>query len=217
MKYLHLTYIFILFSITALGQTWKVYKIDDSVQISLPPQFERKDTLGQTLINAQTSFGNILVTISPDNQKVTPDIEKEKHLKEYYNDFVERINSSAANGSIINENDTTLGKLQVKDVTLATDSGSGKQYRNIRIIHVNSATYTFQFLYQDIHKEYASPESKEFFNSIKIPPDADIQNQFTQPKNTTGESPQNTNNLYWWAGALLLIFALVFFLIRRKR
>ena len=84
MKKLHLTYILILFSTIAFAQNWKPYKIDDSVQVSLPTGFERKDTLGQTLINAKSSFGNVLITVSPDNPRSTPDIEKENHLKEYF-------------------------------------------------------------------------------------------------------------------------------------
>lgn len=218
MKTIHLTYLILLLSFTAFAQNWKPYKIDDSVQVSLPPGFERKDTLGQTMITGSTSFGNILITISPDNTKSTPDIEKEKQLETYYDNFVSKIKSSSKNGSISNERDTLVGKLKVKDVKLSVDSGSGKQHRNIRILHVNNATYTFQFLYQDIHTEYAIPESTTFFNSMRIPPDADLETQFTNPQNTTGQSPANKDNsLYIYGGIGLLILIALIFLIRRSR
>jgi len=217
MKKIHLTCIFILFSMMTFAQNWKPYKIDDSVQVSLPTGFERKDTLGQTLINAKSSFGNVLITVSPDNPKTTPDIEKETHLQKYYDDFVTRIKESSKDGSILNEKDTLMGKLHVRDLTLAVDSGSGKQLRNIRILHENSSTYTFQFLYQEIHKEYADPESSTFFNSIKIPPDAAIQTQFTNPENTTGKTPTENNTLYIGIGIALLILIILFFILKKPK
>ena len=216
MKHLHLATIFILLSISVFGQEWKAYKIDDSVQVSLPEKFTRKDTLGQTMISSDAPFGRIQITISPDNPKITPDIEQEKHLQLYYDDFVNRIKTSAKEGIISNERDTMLGKLKVKDFSLSVDSGSGKQIRNFRILHVNSNTYTFQYLYQDIHAEYALPESMTFFSSLRIPPEVDVRSQFTKPANTTGETPAGTNRMVWIAGGIAFLI-LVFFLILTAR
>ncbi len=67
MKKLILIYTFIFYSLATVAQSWKPVNIDDSVQISLPPGFKKTDTLGQTVINASTSFGNIIITKQPDN------------------------------------------------------------------------------------------------------------------------------------------------------
>jgi hypothetical protein len=217
MKRLHLLLIILFLTGTGYAQNWKPYRIDDSVQVSLPEGFIRKDTLGQTLINAQSSFGNVLVTKLPDNSKSTPDIEKEKHLQKYYDDFVKQIKLSSKDGVISEEKDTTLGHLKVKYLTLAVDSGSGKQFRNIRVLHVNSATYTFQFLYRDVHKVYAAPELTTFFNSIKIPPEADLASQFTDPQNTTGRTPGGNKNVVLWIVAGLLILLVPYLILRRRR
>ncbi|WP_207427143.1 hypothetical protein [Pedobacter sp. SYSU D00535] len=218
MKYLHLTYIFVLFSMAAIAQEWKMYRIDPVIQVSLPEKFERKDTLGQTLISSDAPFGTIQITISPDNPKTTPDIEKERHLKRYYDDFRNRLLSTSAGGSILNERDTTVGKLKVKDLTLAVDSGSGKQYRNIRILHEEGNTYTFQYLFKDIHREYALPESRTFFHSIRFPADADVATQFTNPENTTGETPPGgKRKIIISAGVLLILIGIIYILWRRRR
>ncbi|WP_207422427.1 hypothetical protein [Desertivirga brevis] len=216
MKRIQLILIILFLTATGYAQNWKPYKIDDSVQVSLPEGFTRKEAEGQVLINAQGSFGNILVTKLSDNPKSTPDIEKEKHLQKYYDDFVKKIRSSAKEGTISEERDTTLGNLMVKDLTLAVDSGSGKQFRNIRVMHVNSATYTFQFLYRDIHRVYAAPELTTFFNSIKITPQADLASQFTNPENTTGRTPGSIKYLPLWIILGVLVLLAPYFILRRR-
>lgn len=205
-------------SVVTVAQEWKPTTIDDSVQVSLPPGYTKKDTLGQTIISARSSFGDIVITKQPDNPKSTPDIEKAKHLKKYYDDLVKRIRSSSTEGIISDEKDTLQGKLKVKDFTLEVDSGSGKQYRNFRILHENGATYTFQFLYKDIHQQYATGEKDTFFNSIKIPPDATLQTQFTDPENTTGKAPSGSASpLVTGGGIALLAIIIIVVIVRRRR
>lgn len=216
MKNVILICTFIFYSLAAAAQGWKPVNIDDSVQVSLPPGYEQKDTLGQTIINAKASFGNIIITKQPDNPATTPDIEKVKHLNSYYDDFVKRI-SSTSKGVVSAERDTILGKLRVRDFTLAVDSGSGKNFRNIRILHEAGATYTFQFLYKDIHEQYAKEESETFFNSIRIPPEAGLKTQFTQPENTTGKTASSNNTLLIAAAGGLLILIIIIVVIRRRR
>lgn len=217
MKTLCLAFFCIFISPSLLSQELKPFKIDDSVQVSLPPNFSKVDTLGQTNITAKTSFGHIQITKQNDNPATTPDIEKLIHLNQYYDNFVNRIKSSAKDGRIINEKDTLLGNLHVKDFTLSVDSGSGVQLRNIRILHENSATYTFQYLYQNIHEEYAVPESKAFFESIRIPPAMDIESQFTSPENTTGKAPSSDTIIYIGIGIIILIIAGITLYLKKKR
>lgn len=207
-----------LFAISAFSQQWKAYKIDDSVQVALPPDFKKTDTLGQTLITAKTGFGYIQISKQHDSQHSTPDIEKIKHLNRYYNDFVKRIQASSNSGTISNERDTLLENLRVRDFTLAVDSGSGKQLRNFRLLHENGATYVFQYLFQDIHQEYAAPESTAFFKSIQIIPTINVQSQFTSPENTTGKAPASNSKLYIGIGiATILLILGIFYVLKRKR
>ncbi len=212
----HLLWLFIgtMISFTVKAQTWKSVRIDDSVQVSLPPDFARSDTGGQIMITARPPFGDILVTRQDDNPQATPDIEKVKHLQKYYDDFVKRVRKNAE-GIVSDEKDTLLGKLHVKEFTLEVDSGRGKQYRQIRILHEAGATYTFQFMYKDIHKEYATKSIDTFFNSIKIPPDAGVETQFTNAGNTTGISPGQRNWTYYVIAAVVLL-VIVILIVRRS-
>lgn len=218
MKQLIIIYLSIVTALPAFAQKWKPSKLDDSVQVSLPDGFTKKDTLGQTLFNADSPFGQILITKQPDDPATTPDIEKVDQLKKYYDNFVNQVKSSSK-GNISDARDTLVGKLRAKDFKLAVDTGSGKQYRNIRVLHVNSATYTFQFLYKDIHESYAREESETFFNSIKIPPDATVDAQFTDPQNTTGKKPAGSTNylLIGVIAGIILIIAIIILMRKRKK
>jgi hypothetical protein len=217
MKTFYLAFLCFFLPAYLYSQDWKPFKIDDSVQVSLPTGFKKIDTLGQTQITAETSFGFIQITKQADNPHTTPDIEKVKHLNRYYNDFVKRIRTSSKNGTISHEKDTVLGKLHVKDFSLEVDSGSGNQIRNFRLLHENGATYSFQFLYKDISKEYAIPESKTFFESIKITEPLTIESQFTTAGNTTGKAPRSNSTLFICIGAAVLALLLILFFRRRKR
>lgn len=216
MKKLQFSILLLFATLVTYGQNWKPYKIDDSVQVALPDGVVRKDTLGQTIITAETSFGNILITKAPDNPRSTPVIKKEKHLRKYYDNFVKDIQKTAKEGIISGEKDTTLQQLRIKEITLAVDSGSGKQFRNIRILHENSATYTFQFLYNDFQKAYAAPELSTFLNSVKTQSQAGLESQFTEPENTTGLSPYGYRS-FWTIGLSILIILGVLIAFRMKR
>lgn len=216
MKKLIIIYLLTFTAIPLFAQKWKPTKLDDSVQVSLPDGFTKKDTLGQTLFNADTPFGQILITKQPDDPATTPDIEKVDQLKKYYDNFVSQIQTSSK-GNVSDAKDTLIGKLRVKDLKLVTDTGTGKQYRNIRVLHVNSATYTFQFLYKDIHESYALEESKTFYNSIRIPPDATVNAQFTEPQNTTGKKPAGSTNYVLIAVIAGVIVVIVIIILLRKR
>ena len=209
----------IIISFLAQGQEFKPHKIDDSVQVSIPPTFQEKDTLGQHIISAATQFGNVLIVKTPDDPNRTPDIKKKSHLDAFYENYVKNIGASVQGGVITDEKDTVINNLRYKDFALQADSGGGKQFRNFRIVHVNSATYIFQFMYQEVHKEFAAPNMKLFFESIKIPPEATVANQFTEPENTTGAPPAGSNLslIGWIVGAVVLVVVIIVFVVRRKK
>lgn len=214
----HILLLAVLFITHTAAAQLEPYKIDDSVQVSLPPEYRIRDTLGQTIITAPTQFGNILIIKTPDNPSRTPDIEKEKHLNDFYKNYLQKIKSSTPGGIIMDEKDTTINNLLYKDFTLRVDSGSGTQLRDFRVVHVNSATYTFEVLYQDIHKEYVAEEIRNFFNSIKIPPDGGIQSQFTTPENTTGAPPSvNRTGLITALIAGVIILVVIIIIVRRRK
>lgn len=206
-----------IFPYLSFSQTWETVKIDSAVSVKLPMGFTKSEKDKKYSLVAVSPFGTIMIFKTPDRPLVTPDIERQKHLQDYYDDYISNIKQSSPDAIVKDEKDTLLGKLTVKDFTLQIDSGSGILYRDFRILHANSATYTFQFLYQDIHKEYALPERERFFNSIEVNESLNPTDQFTAESLNAGK-PDNTMYLIVGSAAVLLTIGLViFFIVRRKK
>ncbi|MXV52583.1 hypothetical protein GS399_16540 [Pedobacter sp. HMF7647] len=202
---------------TAFAQKWEEVKLDSVMSVSLPVVRSKKDTLGQEIYTAVTTYGNIMVIKVPDNPTKTPDIEKERHLKKYYDNYLKRVSGSAPGAVIRDEKDSMIGNLKVKDFTMEVDSGSGKQLRDFRIIHENCATYTFEYLYEDIHKDLAVAEQADFFKSIKASSNPTVQSQFTTEKATAKDTKPKT--IYIVIGAVVVIILIIVSILisRRKK
>lgn len=213
--------IFILFAIylvpfLALAQTWDTFRIDSAVSVGLPKGFTQKETNKQFSLVSRTLFGTILIFKIPDNPQTTPDIEKDRHLKNYYENYIKSVEQSSSDALIIDEKDNLVGELKVKDFTLKIDTGGGVLYRDFRILHTNGATYTFEFLYQNIHKEYAIPEREKFFKSIEVNENIGRADQYTS-QNLNSDSPDNSKYLILLIIIVLLAIGLTILRILMKK
>lgn len=200
----------------SFAQTWETLKIDSAVSVKLPKGFTKTETDKKYSLVAISPFGTILIFKTPDKSQVTPDIEKDRHLQQYYDDYIKNVKRSSADAIIKDEKDSFLGELKVKDFTLQIDSGSGVLFRDFRILHANSATYTFEFLYQDIHKEYALPEREKFFNSIEVNENLNRTDQFTS-ESLNSDTPDNSKYLIWGIIAVVLTSGMIIFMVLRKK
>ncbi|NEU07782.1 hypothetical protein GZH53_05615 [Flavihumibacter sp. R14] len=211
----NLIVIFLLLTgLSSFGQSgWKTVKLDTAISFQLPKGFQKTKSDSASSFSAATGFGTILIFKADDNQRVTPDIERDKHLADFYDDYIKRVESSTADGKITHERDTLIGGLKVKDFTLELDSGGGVQVRKFRILHANSATYTFEFLFEEMHKEYAAEECNKFFNSIKVNESVEHSDQF----NATASENSGINPYLIGAVVLLIIGLIIFFIVRKKR
>ena len=213
MKYFIFLIGIVILSFNSSAQNWETVHIDSAVSFKLPKGFKKTKVEGENNFSAQTSFGIILIFKAADDSLTTPDIEKDKHLNKFYNTYLKRIEISSPKGVITDEKDTLLGDLKVKDFTLAIDSGSGTQIRKFRILHANNATYTFEFLFEELHKEYAAEECNIFFNSILINEDIQRSDQFNSV------NTQGSNKKYYFiaAGGLAVSGIILFFFFRKSR
>jgi hypothetical protein len=200
----------------SLAQTWDTFRIDSAVSVGLPKGFTKTETIKQFSLVARTSFGTILIFKVPDNPQITPDIEKDKHLKNYYDNYIKSVEQSSSAALITDEKDNLIGELKVKDFTLKIDTGGGVLYRDFRILHTNGATYTFEFLYQNIHKEYAIPERGKFFNSIEVNENISRSDQYTS-HNLNSDSPDNSKYLILLIIIVLLAIGLTILRILLKK
>ena len=193
------------------AQTWDTFRIDNAVSVGLPKGFTKTDTKKQFSLVARSSFGTILIFKVPDNPQITPDIEKDRHLKNYYENYIKSVRQSSKSGIITDEKDNLIGELKVKDFTLKIDTGSGVLLRDFRVLHANGATYTFEFLYENVHKEFAVPEREKFFNSIEVNETISSSDQYTSQA-PNSDSPDN--NKYWILLIMVVLLAIGLTILR---
>lgn len=193
------------------AQTWDTFRIDNAVSVGLPKGFTKTDTKKQFSLVARSSFGTILIFKVPDNPQITPDIEKDRHLKNYYENYIKSVKQSSKSGIITDEKDNLIGELKVKDFTLRIDTGSGVLLRDFRVLHANGATYTFEFLHENVHKEFAVPEREKFFNSIQVNETISSSDQYTSHA-PNSDSPDN--NKYWILLIMVVLLAIGLTILR---
>jgi hypothetical protein len=190
----------------------KPVAIDSSVSVSLPQQYTKNNTSGQQSFVANGEYGTMLV-IRSANPVNTNEVKNEKGLNNVFKEYVKKVQSSLTKGTIINDHDTIMGKLEVRDFILQIDTGSGLQSRHFRLLYTKNTTYAFEYLYDDFRKDVASGEMEAFFQSIKTAPDLDRDDQYVITNQS--DQPAYVNILLFGLIPLAVIIALIIF-FRRK-
>jgi hypothetical protein len=203
-----------LFALTSYSQLLKPVALDSLVTVSLPEPYKKTDTLGQQLYSASASFGYIMVirAVNPPDTKL---LKKEKDLDKVFKEYVQKVQRSAVKGRVVDEKDTTINNLHIKDFNLETDTGTGVQIRKFRLLYTHKVIYTFEYLYDHTRAEVAAPEIKEFFGSIKISPQLEPTDQFTLAGQFTGMHKGLKIALI--AGGVLIIGIIMYLIMRRKK
>lgn len=205
----------ILFSVNAVfSQSLKQVKLDSLVSISLPAHYTKRDTLGQQILSANTDLGYI-ITIREPNAKGNEPLKREKDLNSVLKKYIQGIQSQSDNGSAQNVRDTTVGTLKAKAFTLVTKDPNGDpQYRSFVLLYTLDATYTFQYGYLEARKDLVKDEEKAFFSSIKLSPELQRNDQYTD---TSASSNGISTISIIEIGAGIIVVFLVIWLIFRKR
>lgn len=206
----------ILFSATTVfAQGFKPVKMDSLVTVSMPANYNEKDTLGQHIYSATTDLGYIISIVEP-NAKTNQPLKKAKDLNKVFDKYVTGIQKQTGNGSAQNVRDTTIGTLKGKVFTLITDDGSGNvQYRDFVLIYTKEATYTLQFGYPDTRKELVKAEGKAYFGSIKLSPQLQRNDQYTDINSTASDG--NTYRMIEIGGGIIVLFVIVWLVFLRRR
>jgi hypothetical protein len=206
----------VLFSVNAVfAQGYKPVKIDNLVTISMPSNYSKKDTLGQHIYSANTDFGYMMAIVEP-NAKNNKPLKKEKDLNGVLKTYVQGIQRQSGNGSAQNVRDTTVGTLKAKAFTLVTDDGAGNvANRNFVLIYTTDATYTLEYGYPDIRKDMIKDEAKAYFGSIKLSPELQRNDQYTDT--AAASSGMSTNVIIEIAGGILVVFIVVWLIFFRSR
>jgi hypothetical protein len=203
----------ILYILPGFGQLLKPVKIDSLVTVSLPPVYSQKDTLGQRVFSANSMLG-YMVVIKAANAKNNAPLKQEKDLNNVLKDYIQGIKTqSGANAEAQNIRDTTIGTLKAKSFILQTEDDNGNiELRNFTLIYTTDATYTIEYVYPEVRKDYIHDEFKAYISSIKLSRDLQRNDQYLL--NTTEISP-TLKIMALSAGGVLLILLVLFF-VKRK-
>jgi len=204
----------ILFSVNAVfGQSLKSVKLDSLVSVSLPSSYTKKDTLGQQVYTSNSDLG-YMIAIRQANAKGNQPLQKENDLNAVLKKYIQGIQSQSGDGSAQNVRDTTIGSLKAKVFTLFQNDPNGEsQYRNFVLLYTQDATYTFEYGYGDSRKDLIKGESKAYFSSIKLSPELQRNDQYTD---TRSQASGSKNIVIEIAGGVLII-GLIAWLVFRKR
>lgn len=204
----------ILFSMNAVfAQSLKSVKVDNLVSVSLPSSYSKKDTLGQQIFSANTDLG-YMITIREPNAKGNQPLKKEKDLNAVLKNYIKGIQSQTENGSAQNIRDTTVGALKAKAFTLLTKDANGDyQYRNFVLLYTQEATYTFEYGYAEVRKDFIKNESKAYFASIKLSPELQLNDQYTD---TSSSNSMSTLSIFEIGGGVLVLFVAAWLIFRKK-
>jgi len=200
---------------TTQAQVNKPVQIDSLVTVSLPVDFVKKDTLGQLVFTGNSSLGYISVIKAPNPSNQT--LKKEKDLNKVFKEYIKKLQSGAGNSSIMNDKDTIINNVEVRDFLLRTDNNDdqGVQIRRFRLLYTKAATYTFQFVYPEERADLAKKDGDQFFASIKTAPSLDGTDQYTTFGKFTGM--HKALKIALIAGGVVLILIIILVLRNRKK
>lgn len=215
MKLLILIFSLFILTNSSYSQEWETVKIDSTVSVKLPKGFNKTDKNDKYSLVAVSPWGTILIFKTLDDEMSTPDIEKNKHLKKYYDDYIKNVRTVSPGAIINDEKDGKIGALNVKDFTLQIDTGSGILFRNFRLLHASNATYIFEFLYQDLHSEFAVPEKEKFFNAIEVNEQLGKTDQYTSDE-INDNNAASKKYLYWAIPGGIVLIGFAFFLLQKR-
>jgi tetrahydromethanopterin S-methyltransferase subunit F len=202
----------ILLGLPAFCQTQKTVQLDSLVSVTLPADYTKRDTLGQQTYTASSQYGFLVASRSP-NPSTNKTLKKERELNNIFKEYIRKVQASLSNGTVINDHDTIINKLEVRDFTIRTDTGSGVQLRKFRILYTRPVTYTFEFLYDESRQDVGKKEMDAFFNSIKTDPDLDGRDQYL----TFGKWQGLSGTMIVLIISAVLIVVFVILVVRRKR
>jgi hypothetical protein len=189
----------------------KPVKIDSLVTISLPTEFAKKDTLGQSIYTANGQYGYMVVIRAPNAENNAP-LKKERDLNKVLQDYIKGIKGQSE-GKTLNVRDTTIGHLKAKTFELETDQGAGLQVRNFIVIYTQDVTYTFEYYYEALRQDLAKLEYKDYVKSLKVSPELKRTDQYLSM--AKGLSPAAKIGIF--GGGALLVVLIIVLVMRKKK
>jgi hypothetical protein len=160
------------------GQDWVNYQLDSNLTVTIPSNFQMKDTLGQGFITAFDGPGYIVITKIVNKEKLNGNITNEKQLIEAYNDFQKGFIDSS-NCKLLNEQVIDKQGLKLKRFDYEFPVRDSKQIRYNLVLFVNKTWYAISYSQFTTILIERNPSYEKLFSFVQINPTLSIKNQMT--------------------------------------
>lgn len=205
MKRILLTIVPVLLALSGFSQQLQPVKLDNEVTVSLFPDYQKKDTVGQTTYSANALDGYMVVIREP-NDKSTGRLKQASDLNKVLKTYIKGIQAQSANSVAENVRDTTIGSLKAKVFTLSSNDNADQSRRDFLLLYTQDVTYTFEYVYDQNTADFAKKEGKEFFSSIRTASDLNWNDQYMSQ--ATG-LPATTKIVLFGGGAALILIIII--------
>lgn len=166
----------LLFTITCYGQKWVEYQVDSTLTVTLPENFQTKDTLGQYFVNVRIDYGLMMIQrIAPQSDKLIIRTKGElvKRYEVFQNGMIE-----SQRGELVAQNYEVSNGLQLTRFSYRT-KGKEDQIRHCLGALIKGRWYAIQFWEVEAHAAELKADRERFFSSVKFSPDLRPEDQMT--------------------------------------
>jgi len=165
-------------SISSFGQQWTAYRVDSVLTVTIPDNYQVRDTLGQRAITARIDNGLVLISVHPNTGQTAICVQNEKELIDFYKKMREGFIRSQS-GQFIEEKIIDNGGLKLIRFSFHATMGEEKQIRHCVSVFVNERTYTINFWEVESLTNEMTADRDKLFSSLKFPENIGLKNQMS--------------------------------------
>ncbi|WP_057938848.1 hypothetical protein [Algoriphagus resistens] len=197
-------------SINSFGQQWTECKVDSTLTITIPDNFEITDTLGQRVITSQVDNGLILVSALENKGKTAVNVQNENELIDFYTGFQKgAINSQK--GELIKEEIIEINGLKFLRFSLKPTMEDEKQIRHCLAVFAANKTYSIYFWELESMTDEMTPIRERLFSSVKLPSSLTAKDQMSY--SPEGSRSYDIGYLVGEIFGYVIIFGLIIILV----
>jgi hypothetical protein len=198
-------------SLGCLGQQWAEYKVDSILMVTIPDNYQVRDTLGQRVITSRVDNGLILISVLPNTGQTAINVQNEKDLIDSYKNMREGFIESQ-HGQLIEEKIIDISGLKLIRFSFGATMGEEKQIRHCVSLFIKEKTYSINFWEAESITNEKTADREKLFSSIKFQANLGLKNQMSNAIEGT-----RSYNLGYITGKILgygLMIALVIALVK---
>ncbi|MEO9801905.1 MAG: hypothetical protein ABJF04_01600 [Reichenbachiella sp.] len=159
--------LFLTFQSDSTTLNWERVTVDDLLTVELPSNFERTDTLGQTVFYAEANYS--VITLSRVPESAIPQVDRitsssTEELRKLYTGF-QNGTIKGSQGEVVDSQDVLIDSLSAR--VFRTDYNNGETKFN-QLILVRDKIYFATVWFNTEHLELVEIEIARYFNSFQF-------------------------------------------------